>query len=113
MLDRRGFGQGGNMRRISIALGMVLALVMAGTASAAGWSSSVPFTNVVASSPTSGGGYPDDATGAPSPGTCGQGSYNANHSESWLAVQPGTQNIVGASKFFFGPWSTFYNFHLG
>jgi hypothetical protein len=101
------------MRRIAIALGAVLALVTAGTASAAGWSSSVPFTNVVASSPTTGGGYPDDATGAPSPGTCGPGSYNANRSESWLAVQPGTENIVGVSKFFFGPWSTFYNFHLG
>ena len=101
------------MRRIAIALGAVLALAMAGTASAAGWSSSVPFTNVVASSPTTGGGYPDDATGAPSPGVCGSGSYNANHSESWLAVQPGTENIVGVSKFFFGPWSTFYNFHLG
>jgi hypothetical protein len=101
------------VRRIAIALAAVCALAPAGAASAAGWTSSVPFTNVVASSPTTGGGYPDDATGAPSAGTCGPGSFNANHSESWLAVQPGTENIVGSSKFFFGPWSTFYNFHLG
>ena len=38
---------------------------------------------------------------------------NSNHSESWLAVKPGTEDIVGDSKFFIGKWSTFYNFHLG
>jgi hypothetical protein len=103
------------VKRIAIATVLVVAgsLALVSSASAVGWSSSVPFTNVVASSPTTGGGYPDDATGAPSAGTCGPGSFNANHSESWLAVQPGTENIVGASKFFFGPWSTFYNFYLG
>ncbi len=101
------------MRRIAIALIAVGALVTAGSASAAGWTSSVPYANVVASTPTTGGGYPDDATGAPSPGNCVAGSFNANHSESWLAVQPGTENLVGASKFFFGKWSTFYNFYLG
>src|SRR5205814_4926577 len=105
--------RGGIVRGIVIPLVTAITLVVAGAASAAGWTSSVPFANVVASSPTSGGGYPDDATGAPSAGTCGPGSFNANHSESWLAVQPGTENIVGASKFFFGPWSTFYNFYLG
>ena len=38
---------------------------------------------------------------------------NSNRSESWLAVKPGTENIVGASKFFFDRYSTFYNFYLG
>jgi hypothetical protein len=28
-------------------------------------------------------------------------------------VQPGTENLVGASKFFFEKYSTFYDFHLG
>ena len=87
------------MGRIVIALAVVCVLVTAGSASAAGWTSSVSFSNVVASTPTTGGGYPDDAAGVPSAGTCGSGSFNANHSESWLAVQPGTENIVGASKF--------------
>ena len=101
------------MRKLAIVGATLWALVAVGGAAAAGWTSTVPFTNVVASSPTTGGGYPDDANGAPSAGTCGPGTFNANHSESWLAVQPGTENIVGASKFFFGPWSTFYNFYLG
>jgi hypothetical protein len=101
------------VRATVIALVAAITLVVADVASAAGWTSSVPFVNVVASSPTSGGGYPDDATGAPHAGTCGPGAFNANHSESWLAVQPGTENLVGSSKFFFGPWSTFYNFYLG
>jgi hypothetical protein len=83
-------------------------------ASAGGWSSAISFTNQVASSPTTGGGYPD-APGqtAPQPGTCRLGNYNSNRSESWLAVQPGTENLVGSSKFFFENYSTFYDFHLG
>src|SRR5216684_4963937 len=101
------------MKRVAMVFVAACAFATAGSASAAGWMSSVPFANVVASAPVSGGGYPDDVTGAPSAGTCGPGSFNANHSESWLAVQPGTENIVGASKFFFGKWSTFYNFYLG
>jgi hypothetical protein len=101
------------MGRIVFALVAACACVTAASASAAGWTSSVPFTNVVASSPTVGASYPDDATGAPVPGTCGSGSFNSNRSESWLAVQPGTENIVGTSKFFYGPWSAFYNFDLG
>lgn len=76
------------------------------------WTGNVPVTNVVASSPTTGGGYPDPG-GAPVPGTCVSGSFNANHSESWLAVKPGTEDLVGASKFFFDRYSTFYNFYLG
>ncbi len=102
------------MGRILIALVAMCACATAASASAAtGWTSSVPFSNVVASSPAVGASYPSDASGAPVPGTCGTGPFNSNRSESWLAVQPGTENIVGSSKFFFGPWSTFYNFDLG
>src|SRR5512142_443531 len=83
-------------------------------ASAASWSSSITFTNAVASSPASGGGYPIPAgQTAPVPGTCRAGSYNSNRSESWVAVQPGTENLVGTSKFFFENFSTYYDFHLG
>jgi hypothetical protein len=49
----------------------------------------------------------------PLPGTCGPQQLNSNHSESWIAVKPGTEDLVGASKFFIGKWSTFYDFHLG
>lgn len=81
---------------------------------AGGWRSSVAFTNRVASSPTSGGGYPVPAGArVPDAGTCGPGPFNSNHSESWLAVQPGTENAVGSSKFFFDRYSTFYMFYLG
>ena len=41
------------------------------------------------------------------------GQYNANLSESWLAVKPGTEDLVGTSKIFFEKYSTFYMFHLG
>ena len=80
----------------------------------AGWQSSVPFTNVVASAPTTGGGYPVPAgSRVPVAGTCRPGPFNANHSESWLAVKPGTEDVVGTSKFFFDKFSTFYQFYLG
>jgi hypothetical protein len=100
------------MMRILFAAVVLAALAGAAGASAAGWSSTVPFTNQVASSPTTGGGYPDVGN-APVAGNCGPGALNANHSESWLAVKPGTEDIVGASKFFFDKYSTFYNFYLG
>src|SRR6266540_987842 len=78
------------------------------------WGSSVPFTNTVASKPFRAGGYPvPDGATAPTPGTCRLGDYNANLSESWIAVQPGTENLVGTSKVFFEKYSTFYDFHLG
>jgi len=78
------------------------------------WSASVPFTNVVASSPTTGGGYPvPQGLRVPEAGTCREGPFNANHSESWLAVKPGTEDLVGSSKFFFDKYSTFYMFYLG
>jgi hypothetical protein len=68
----------------------------------------------LASQPTTGGGYPVPAgSRVPAAGTCRPGPYNANHSESWLAVKPGTENLVGTSKIFFDNYSTFYMFHLG
>jgi hypothetical protein len=78
------------------------------------WSATVPFTNVVASSPTTGGGYPvPPGSRVPVAGTCREGPFNANHSESWLAVKPGTEDLVGSSKFFFDKYSTYYMFYLG
>jgi len=86
-------------------------LALAGTSP---WSANVAFSNQVASSPTAGGGYPVPAgSTAPLAGTCRNGSYDANHSESWIAVKPGTEDLVGSSKFFFEKYSTFYMFHLG
>ena len=90
-----------------------IALAVA-SAAAASWSSSVTYTNTVVSKPVDGGGYPvPPGATRPDPGTCGPQSLNSNHSESWLAVRPGSEDIVGVSKFFVGKWSTFYNFHLG
>ncbi len=64
--------------------------------------------------PVQGGGYPvPPGSTKPLPGTCGPGPYNSNHSESWIAVDPGTETLVGNSKFFFSKYSTFYDFHLG
>jgi hypothetical protein len=100
------------LRKLFAALVGLAALVVAANASAAGWTSSVPFTNQVASSPVPGAGYPA-ADGIPVPGECGPGSMNSNRSESWIAVKPGTENAVGTSKFFFDKYSTFYNFYLG
>jgi hypothetical protein len=103
------------MKRFAVACAAVLALTASSDALAAAWPSSVPFTNVVASRPFKAGGYAGYAPGAtaPTPGTCRLGDYNANLSESWISVQPGTENLVGTSKVFFEKFSTFYNFHLG
>src|SRR5215470_19572954 len=88
--------------------------VASGTTHGPTWNSSVPFTNVVASSPTTGGGYPvPPGSRVPTAGTCGPGPFDANHSESWLAVKPGTEDLVGTSKFFFDKYSTFYMFYNG
>src|SRR5690349_14760680 len=88
--------------------------VPAAAASSPGWTSSVAFTNQVASSPTTGGGYPvPPGQTFPNPGTCGPGSLDSNHSESWIAVKPGTEDLVGNSKFFFDKYSKFYDFYLG
>jgi hypothetical protein len=103
------------MRRIACAAAAAVAtLALTASSAAADWAGTVPFTNQVASSPTSGGGYPvPPGSTKPVPGTCYLGPYNANHSESWLAVKPGTETLTGASKFFFDKYSTFYIFHLG
>ena len=95
---------------------LVLGAMGPGAAVASGpdWTSSVSFTNQVASSPTTSGGYPVPAGQAfPNPGTCRAGTLDSNHSESWLAVKPGTEDLVGNSKFFFETYSKFYNFYLG
>ncbi len=102
------------MRTLAAAAAVLCALASAAAAGAAGWTTDVPIVNQVASSPTKGGGYPVPAGAtAPVPGTCRLGDYNSNRSESWIAVKPGTEDLVGASKFFFEKYSTFYDFHLG
>jgi hypothetical protein len=107
------------MRRVLVAASAFAATLVApvsGTslASPDQSGSSTPFTNEVASSPFRAGGYPvAPGMDAPLPGSCRPGDYNANASESWIAVQPGTENLVGTSKVFFEKFSTFYDFHLG
>jgi hypothetical protein len=102
------------MKRVAVALVVLAAVLFPTTVSAASWSSSVPFTNQVASSPFEAGGYPvPPGQTVPDPGTCRLGDYNANRSESWIAVKPGTEDLVGTSKVFFEKFSTFYDFHLG
>jgi hypothetical protein len=102
------------MRKLVFALTVAFMLATASSAFAGSWSSSVAFTNTVVSRPVAGGGYPvPPGATRPDPGTCGPQSLNSNHSESWLAVKPGTEDIIGNSKFFVGKWSTFYDFHLG
>jgi hypothetical protein len=99
---------------VGLAVILILQATSAGAAAGPLWSSSIAFTNVVASTPVTGGGYPVEAgTNAYVPGTCGPQPLNSNHSESWIAVKPGTENLIGTSKFFISKWSTFYDFHLG
>src|SRR3989449_7373846 len=101
------------MKKAAFTVAALSALAWAASATAAPWS--VPVgTNVVASSPTGGGGYPvPPGSRVPAAGTCRPGPFNANHSESWIAVKPGTDDLVGSSKFFFDRYSTYYMFHLG
>jgi hypothetical protein len=90
-----------------------VAVGSAGSSDPALWSSLVTASNTVVSTPTSGGGYPENP---PVAGGCAGPSpnnFNANHSESELAVEPGTEQIVGSSKFFFDKFSTGYNFYNG
>jgi len=106
------------MRRSLTVLTAVLALAVSATASASGsgslWTAGVPFANVVASTPTAGGGYPvPPGSTVPLAGTCRPGPFAANRSESWIAVKPGTEDLLGTSKFFFDKFSTFYMFYLG
>jgi hypothetical protein len=103
------------MRPIIVAtmLGVLLGVgVPTAGAAPSGWA--FVGTNTVASSPVRGGGYPVPAgSTAPLAGTCREGWYDANRSESALAVKPGSEDLVGSSKFFFETFSTFYMFHLG
>ena len=86
-------------RLVVVAAVLALGSSAAGLASNVGWTSGISFTNQVASSPVGGGGYPVPAGQTfPNPGTCGAGSLDSNHSESWLAVKPGSEDIVGSSK---------------
>lgn len=99
-------------RSIAAGVAALVALVFAATASAGPWS--FVGTNQVASSPSNGAGYPvPPGSRVPVAGTCRAGPFNANFSESWLAVKPGTEDLVGSSKFFFDKYSTFYMFYLG
>jgi len=101
---------------VFLAAGLIAFLLVsraAGLAASAS-STSFPFTNQVATKAFQGGGYPVPAgSTAPLAGTCRLGQYNANASESWIAVRPGTEDLVGTSKVFFEKFSTFYDFHLG
>jgi hypothetical protein len=100
---------------VCMVVALAITAVLAGSASAdSPWQTSVPITNEVVSRPVTGGGYPvPPGQTAPDPGTCRAGLYNSNFSESWIAVKPGTEDLVGTSKFFFETFSTFYDFHLG
>jgi hypothetical protein len=104
------------MQRVVFVAIVALALFAVPAGGSATWSGgAVPFTNQIADMPFRGGGYAGYAPGAtaPTPGSCRLGDYNSNLSESWLAVKPGTEDLVGTSKVFFEKFSTFYNFHLG
>src|SRR5919204_2589742 len=94
-------------------LALATAALIAPAAAEAAWDTPVG-TNVVADAPIAGGGYPvPPGATKPQPGTCRAGLYNSNRSESWIAVKPGTESLVGTSKLFFEKFSTFYDFHLG
>jgi len=107
------------VKRSKLVSVLALALYLAGSTitysdAATSWQVPIGLTNVVASSPTTGAGYPvPPGERVPVAGTCGAGPFNANHSESWIAVKPGTEDLVGSSKFFFDKYSTFYMFYLG
>src|SRR6266851_5422415 len=103
------------LRAAVLAATIIFALSPARLAAGSGplWASSVNAANAVVSSPTSGGGYPENP---PVAGGCvgpSPNNFNANHSESHVTVQPGTEQLVGSSKFFFDKFSTIYNFYLG
>src|SRR5258708_19110815 len=103
------------LRAAVIAATVIFALSPARLAAGPGplWASSVSAANTVVSSPTSGGGYPENP---PVEGGCvgpSPNNFNANHSESELTVEPGTERVVGSSKLFFDKFSTGYNFYLG
>jgi hypothetical protein len=104
------------MKRIAFTVAVLAATRLSRSArnAASLWRTDVPAANEVVSRPVEGGGYPvPPGQTAPDPGTCRSGRYDSNFSESWIAVKPGTEDLVGTSKFFFETFSTFYDFHLG
>ena len=107
--------EGEVMRAIAIGVLVLAATVVlpASVTAQLRWQTSVPVSNQVASQPVTGGATGPAGQTAPVPGTCRLGAYNANRSESWIAVKPGTEDLVGTSKIFFEKYSTFYDFHLG
>ena len=62
----------------------------------------------VVSSPVVAGGYPG---AKPAPGGCVAGPYDANFSESALALRPGSEQLVGGAKAYFERWSTYKSQH--
>jgi hypothetical protein len=103
------------MQKGSVGLAVLMAAsVTVGMLAGASGAAPIAFTNVVASSPTTGGGYPvPPGSRVPEAGTCRPGPFDANHSESWIAVKPGTEDLVGTAKYFFDKYSTFYMFYVG
>lgn len=89
------------LRYAALATAIVFALSPGRLAASAPlWASTASATNAVVSSPTSGGGYPENP---PVEGGCvgpSANNFNANHSESALTVKPGGEQLVGSSKFF-------------
>ena len=77
---------------------------VAAEARPAGWAPAGGVREQVVSSPVVAGGYPGEA---PAPGGCVAGPYDANKSESALALRPGTEQLVGGAKAYFERWSTF------
>src|SRR4051794_10793442 len=98
------------MRRTPLLVAALTAVVLAVFPAVAGavapgrWARGVAFAERVVSSPVTGGGYPGER---PAPGGCVQGRYDANFAESTLAVEPGTERLVGGAKAYFDRWSTF------
>src|SRR5438445_13795215 len=100
---------------IAATLAAALVGLVAGSpvTSAAVRNAGVALTNVVASTPFTGGGYPvTPGCRVPVAGTRGAGPFNAYQPESWCAVKPGTVDLVGSSKFCVGNSSTIYMFYL-
>jgi hypothetical protein len=111
----RSASSGRAMKRLFLAVGVLSAGLLTwtptSTAAPSLWQASVTIENQVASQPTKCGGHPLSAGSiVPSAGRCRPGMYNANLSESWLAVRPGAEDLVGTSKIFFEKYSTFYMF---
>src|SRR5207247_9035823 len=88
--------KGERMKRLGLAAVVVTAAALwAASASAGGWQASVPFTNQVASSPTTGGGYPvPPGCRVPWAGTCRLGPFDATHSESSIAGDHRTAHLA-------------------